>query len=57
VTAVLVTGAAGHIGHAIAAELAAAGTPLILADHPSQAEALEEAASRLASDVRMVDSR
>jgi NAD(P)-dependent dehydrogenase (short-subunit alcohol dehydrogenase family) len=52
VTAVLVTGAAGDIGRAIAAELAATGTPLILADHPAQAEALEEAASRLGTEVR-----
>jgi NAD(P)-dependent dehydrogenase (short-subunit alcohol dehydrogenase family) len=54
VTAVLVTGAAGDIGRALAAELAGAGTPLILADHPSQAEALEETASRLATEARTV---
>jgi NAD(P)-dependent dehydrogenase (short-subunit alcohol dehydrogenase family) len=41
-TAVLVTGAAGDIGRAIAAELAQAGRSLVLADHPASAEELEK---------------
>jgi NAD(P)-dependent dehydrogenase (short-subunit alcohol dehydrogenase family) len=41
VTAVLVTGAAGDIGRAIAAELAQAGRSLVLADHPASVEELE----------------
>jgi NAD(P)-dependent dehydrogenase (short-subunit alcohol dehydrogenase family) len=40
VTAVLVTGAAGDIGAAIAARLASAGRDVILADHPAAAEQL-----------------
>jgi NAD(P)-dependent dehydrogenase (short-subunit alcohol dehydrogenase family) len=52
VTAVLVTGAAGDIGRAIAAELVTAGTSLVLADHPSRTDALEEVASGLDAEVR-----
>ena len=45
-TAVLVTGAAGDIGAAIAARLASAGNDVILADHPDVAAKLEQAAER-----------
>jgi 2-dehydro-3-deoxy-L-rhamnonate dehydrogenase (NAD+) len=53
VSAVLVTGAAGDIGGAIAEQLASASRPLVLADHPSRAEALARAAS-LAGDVATI---
>ena len=53
-TAVLVTGAAGDIGRAIAKELAAAGRPLVLADHPSRDEALKRSAASLAGGVRAI---
>jgi NAD(P)-dependent dehydrogenase (short-subunit alcohol dehydrogenase family) len=46
VTAVLVTGAAGDIGAAIAARLASTGSDVILADHPGAAAQLAEAAER-----------
>ena len=45
-TAVLVTGAAGDIGAAIAARLASTGRDVILADHPGAAAALAESAER-----------
>jgi NAD(P)-dependent dehydrogenase (short-subunit alcohol dehydrogenase family) len=51
VTAVLVTGAAGDIGRAVAEELASAGRPLVLSDHPSRAEALAQTAASLAVEV------
>jgi NAD(P)-dependent dehydrogenase (short-subunit alcohol dehydrogenase family) len=44
VTTVLVTGAAGDIGAAVAARLAAAGSDVILADHPRATAQLAEAA-------------
>jgi NAD(P)-dependent dehydrogenase (short-subunit alcohol dehydrogenase family) len=53
VSAVLVTGAAGDIGGAIAEELASAGRPLVLADHRSRGEALARTAS-LAGQVAMI---
>ena len=43
-TAVLVTGAAGDIGRAVAEELAGAGCDLALADLPAAADALEQTA-------------
>jgi NAD(P)-dependent dehydrogenase (short-subunit alcohol dehydrogenase family) len=46
VTTVLVTGAAGDIGGAIAAHLASTGRDVILADHPGAATQLAEAAER-----------
>jgi NAD(P)-dependent dehydrogenase (short-subunit alcohol dehydrogenase family) len=46
VTAVLVTGAAGDIGAAVAAHLASAGNDVILADHPDLASELATAAER-----------
>jgi NAD(P)-dependent dehydrogenase (short-subunit alcohol dehydrogenase family) len=46
VTTVLVTGAAGDIGTAIAEVLAQRGHRLALADHPSSAERLDEAVVR-----------
>jgi NAD(P)-dependent dehydrogenase (short-subunit alcohol dehydrogenase family) len=46
VTAVLVTGAAGDIGAAVAAQLAARGHDVVLADHPGVAAQLSEAAER-----------
>jgi NAD(P)-dependent dehydrogenase (short-subunit alcohol dehydrogenase family) len=46
VTAVLVTGAAGDIGGAIAVRLASSGRDVILADHPGVAGQLAEAAER-----------
>lgn len=52
-SAVLVTGAAGDIGGAIAEKLASAGRPLVLADHPSRAEELARTAS-LAGDVSTI---
>ena len=45
-TAVLVTGAAGDIGAAVAARLASTGSDVILADHPGAAVALAESAER-----------
>jgi NAD(P)-dependent dehydrogenase (short-subunit alcohol dehydrogenase family) len=54
VTKVLVTGAAGDIGAAIAAELAARGFGLALADHPSSGTRLDdtaEACRRLGAEV------
>ena len=45
-TRVLVTGAAGDIGAAIAARLAATGNDVILADHPAVTEQLAAAAER-----------
>jgi NAD(P)-dependent dehydrogenase (short-subunit alcohol dehydrogenase family) len=45
VSAVLVTGAAGDIGGGIAEQLASAGRPLVLADHPSRADDLARTAS------------
>ena len=48
-TAVLVTGAAGDIGAAIAARLASAGSDVTLADHPEAAAQLAEAAERCRS--------
>jgi NAD(P)-dependent dehydrogenase (short-subunit alcohol dehydrogenase family) len=47
VTTVLVTGAAGDIGAAIADVLAQRGHDLALADHPNAADALEELCRRL----------
>jgi NAD(P)-dependent dehydrogenase (short-subunit alcohol dehydrogenase family) len=44
VTAVLVTGAAGDIGAAVAARLASTGRDVILADHPDVATPLAQAA-------------
>jgi NAD(P)-dependent dehydrogenase (short-subunit alcohol dehydrogenase family) len=44
VSAVLVTGAAGDIGRAVAEELAGAGCDLALADLPTAADALEQTA-------------
>ncbi len=46
-TAVLITGAAGDIGTAIADVLAERGHRLVLADHPDAAEPLEELCRRL----------
>jgi NAD(P)-dependent dehydrogenase (short-subunit alcohol dehydrogenase family) len=46
VTAVLVTGAAGDIGAAIAAHLVSKGCNVILADHPGAATRLAESAER-----------
>jgi len=46
VTGVLVTGAAGDIGAAIAARLASTGSDVILADHPAVAAQLAESAER-----------
>jgi NAD(P)-dependent dehydrogenase (short-subunit alcohol dehydrogenase family) len=46
VTAVLVTGAAGDIGAAIAARLASTGSDVILADHPGFASQLATSAER-----------
>jgi NAD(P)-dependent dehydrogenase (short-subunit alcohol dehydrogenase family) len=46
VTAVLVTGAAGDIGAAVAARLASTGSDVILADHPAVAAQLAESAER-----------
>lgn len=48
-TSVLVTGAAGDIGAAIAEELARRGRTLALADHPDAAPRLEQLCSRLAA--------
>src|SRR5881275_2215893 len=47
VTTVLVTGAAGDIGTAIAEVLAQRGHRLVLADHPDVAEPLDELCRRL----------
>jgi NAD(P)-dependent dehydrogenase (short-subunit alcohol dehydrogenase family) len=47
VTKVLVTGAAGDIGTAIAEVLARRGYDLVLADHPDASERLDEACVRL----------
>jgi NAD(P)-dependent dehydrogenase (short-subunit alcohol dehydrogenase family) len=52
--AVLVTGAAGDIGGAVAQELAAAGRPLVLADHPSRVEELARTATLLGGAVTPV---
>jgi NAD(P)-dependent dehydrogenase (short-subunit alcohol dehydrogenase family) len=46
VTAVLVTGAAGDIGAAVAARLASTGNDVILADHPAVAALLATSAER-----------
>jgi NAD(P)-dependent dehydrogenase (short-subunit alcohol dehydrogenase family) len=46
VTSVLVTGAAGDIGAAVAARLASTGNDVILADHPDVASELEDSAER-----------
>jgi 2-dehydro-3-deoxy-L-rhamnonate dehydrogenase (NAD+) len=46
VRAVLVTGAAGDIGAAIAVRLASTGSDVVLADHPAAAAQLAEAAER-----------
>jgi NAD(P)-dependent dehydrogenase (short-subunit alcohol dehydrogenase family) len=46
VTAVLVTGAAGDIGAAIAVRLASAGRDVVLADHPGAAAQLAESAEQ-----------
>jgi NAD(P)-dependent dehydrogenase (short-subunit alcohol dehydrogenase family) len=46
VTSVLVTGAAGDIGAAIAARLASAGDDVVLTDHPDVATQLEQSAER-----------
>jgi NAD(P)-dependent dehydrogenase (short-subunit alcohol dehydrogenase family) len=50
VTTVLVTGAAGDIGTAIAEVLAARGHRLALADHPAAAPRLDELGRRLAAE-------
>jgi NAD(P)-dependent dehydrogenase (short-subunit alcohol dehydrogenase family) len=50
VTTVLVTGAAGDIGTAIAEVLAERGFGLILADHPDAAARLDELCSRLGAE-------
>jgi 2-dehydro-3-deoxy-L-rhamnonate dehydrogenase (NAD+) len=50
VTKVLVTGAAGDIGAAIAEVLAARGHDLALADHPDASERLEELCQRLGAE-------
>jgi NAD(P)-dependent dehydrogenase (short-subunit alcohol dehydrogenase family) len=50
VTTVLVTGAAGDIGTAIADVLAERGYRLVLADHPDAAERLDELCRRLAAE-------
>jgi NADP-dependent 3-hydroxy acid dehydrogenase YdfG len=44
-SAVLVTGAAGDIGAALAEELARQGRDVVLADHPSRADELDSAAT------------
>jgi NAD(P)-dependent dehydrogenase (short-subunit alcohol dehydrogenase family) len=57
VSAVLITGAAGDIGGAIAEELAPAGWSLVLADQPRSAEALArraEACRAAAAEVATV---
>jgi NAD(P)-dependent dehydrogenase (short-subunit alcohol dehydrogenase family) len=46
VTSVLVTGAVGDIGAAVAARLASTGRDVILADHPDAARPLAQAAER-----------
>jgi NAD(P)-dependent dehydrogenase (short-subunit alcohol dehydrogenase family) len=50
VTTVLVTGAAGDIGTAIAEVLAQRGHGLVLADHPDVAERLDELCRRLGAE-------
>jgi NAD(P)-dependent dehydrogenase (short-subunit alcohol dehydrogenase family) len=50
VTRVLVTGAAGDIGTAIAEVLAARGHDLVLADHPDASERLDELCQRLGAE-------
>jgi NAD(P)-dependent dehydrogenase (short-subunit alcohol dehydrogenase family) len=50
VTTVLVTGAAGDIGSAIAEVLAARGYRLALADHPNASAQLDELGGRLGAD-------
>jgi NAD(P)-dependent dehydrogenase (short-subunit alcohol dehydrogenase family) len=50
VTTVLVTGAAGDIGRAIAEVLAERGHRLVLADHPDAAEPLDELCERLGAE-------
>jgi NAD(P)-dependent dehydrogenase (short-subunit alcohol dehydrogenase family) len=50
VTTVLVTGAAGDIGTAIAEVLAQRGHRLVLAEHPSAADRLDELCRRLDAD-------
>jgi NAD(P)-dependent dehydrogenase (short-subunit alcohol dehydrogenase family) len=50
VTTVLVTGAAGDIGTAIAEVLAQRGRRLALADHPNAAERLDELGGRLGAE-------
>ena len=49
-TRVLVTGAAGDIGTAIAEVLAARGHDLVLADHPDASERLDELCQRLGAE-------
>ena len=54
-TTVLVTGAAGDIGGAIAEELTRRGLTLALADHPDAAPRLEELCSRLGATQVLFD--
>jgi NAD(P)-dependent dehydrogenase (short-subunit alcohol dehydrogenase family) len=55
VTTVLVTGAAGDIGTAIAEVLAERGLGLVLADHPGAADRLDELGGRLGAETVMFD--
>jgi NAD(P)-dependent dehydrogenase (short-subunit alcohol dehydrogenase family) len=50
VTTVLITGAAGDIGTAIAEVLARRGRRVVLADHPDASERLDELGSRLGAE-------
>jgi NAD(P)-dependent dehydrogenase (short-subunit alcohol dehydrogenase family) len=54
---VLITGAAGDIGSAIAKHLVASGQPVVLADHPSAQSRLEAVAAVLKEVDRAVDVR